>query len=178
MSYPRNRIGQLNDNQRNQIYLEVLNQHITSNSIIVNVTDGSMLGLASSKMGAKKVYLLESNYLSKKTIELFIKDNDIKNVEIVECNGNLPTASEIDLVFGEPYFVSSILPWDSLRYWYIVSKYPKNIPKIPKGAIIRGVAMDFKDLQKIRAPLGNCEGFDLSIFDELIEVTTLMIYHI
>ena len=35
---------------------------------------------------------------------------------------------------------------------------------------IKAVALKFRDLHKIRIPVGDCEGFDISEFDKLIEV--------
>lgn len=37
---------------------------------------------------------------------------------------------------------------------------------------MKAIAVDFKDLWKIRHPINNCEGFQLNSFDTLIEVRT------
>ena len=121
-------------------------------------------------MGVKKLYLLETNSLSRKTIEMFLIKNNINNVIIIDSTDQLPTTNEINLIFAEPYYVTSILPWDNLHFWYLASKYTKSIQRVPQKAVIRGVVMEFKDLHKIRAPLGICEGFDLTIFDNLVQV--------
>jgi len=94
-------------------------------------------------------------------------------VKIIELVDGLPEASEIDFIFGEPYFLNSIVPWENLRFWYLTSKYPSSIARMPIAATIKALAVEFKDLQKIRAPLGICEGFDLSSFDKLIQVGSI-----
>ncbi len=35
---------------------------------------------------------------------------------------------------------------------------------------MKAIAVEFKDLWKIRSPVGMCEGFKLQTFDKLIEV--------
>lgn len=170
IAYSRTRIGQLNDTIRNQRYVKALQKKITPNSVCLCVSDGCLLALVIARLGAK-VFLLEQNFLSRRTMEMFVQVNELSDrIKIVESVNGLPEASEIDFIFGEPYFLSSIVPWENLRFWYLASKYPSSISRMPVIATIRAVAVEFKDLQKIRAPLGTCEGFDLSSFDKLIQV--------
>lgn len=104
-------------------------------------------------------------------MEMFVQVNGLSDrVKILESVDNLPGANEINFIFGEPYFLSSIVPWENLRFWYLASRYPSSIARMPIAATIRAAAVEFKNLQKIRAPLGTCEGFDLSSFDRLIQV--------
>ncbi|EGI67279.1 Protein arginine N-methyltransferase 7 [Acromyrmex echinatior] len=172
IAYSRTRIGQLNDTVRNQRYVKALQKKVTPNSVCLCVTDGCLLALVIAKLGAK-VFLLEQNFLSRRTMEMFVQVNELSDrIKIVESVDDLPEASEIDFIFGEPYFLSSIVPWENLRFWYLTSKYPSSISRMPVMATIRAVAVEFKDLQKIRAPLGTCEGFDLSSFDKLIQISS------
>lgn len=180
LALSRTRIGQWNDESKNKQYIKSIQKQITSDSVCLCLSDASLLGLSIAKMNIKKLYILETNSLSRKTLEMFIEKNNLINqVTIIDSFENLPSSDEISLVFAEPYYISSILPWDNLHFWYLVSKYPKHIMRIPQKAVIKGVVMEFKDLQKIRAPLGTCEGFDLTIFDDLIQVTikTTVIHH-
>lgn len=181
IAYSRTRIGQLNDTVRNQRYLQALRKKVTPNSVCLCVSDGCLLALAIARLGAK-VFLLEQNFLSRRTMEMFVQTNGFSDrVKIVESVDGLPEASEIDFIFGEPYFLSSIVPWENLRFWYLASRYPSSIARMPVTATIKAAAVEFKDLQKIRAPLGTCEGFDLSSFDRLIQVgsvSSLFSFHI
>lgn len=63
-----------------------------------------------------------------------------------------------------------MLPWDDLQFWYIRSSLADCIKVIPGSARLMAMAMQFDNLHKIRAPLGVCQGLDLSIYDTLIEV--------
>ncbi|XP_047371347.1 protein arginine N-methyltransferase 7 isoform X2 [Vespa velutina] len=169
IAYSRTRIGQLNDKERNNKYIEALSKKVKPNTTCLCFSDGCFLGLAAAQLGAKKVYILETNFLSQKTIEMFIKTNNLEDkIEIISTD-KLPPASMIDLIFGEPYFISSIVPWENLRFWYLASQYSSQVQKLPIAATIKAVAVEFKDLHKIRAPLGVCEGFDLSSFDKLVQ---------
>ncbi|XP_008551526.1 protein arginine N-methyltransferase 7 isoform X1 [Microplitis demolitor] len=173
IAYSRTRLGQLNDSERNNKYINALKKHITSDTTCLCISDGSLIGIAAANLGAKKVILFEPNYLSRRSIECFIDANDLNNkIKIIEsieqfaCNDNDDKSNY--LIIGEPYYANSIFPWDNLRFWYLASTYANGIKSVPMSACIRGVIVEFKDLHHIRAPLGVCEGFDLTIFDKLI----------
>ena len=173
VAYSRTRIGQLNDQKRNEKYIKALEKKVTSDTVCLCLSDGSLLSLAAVKLGAKKVYVLETNFLSRKSTEMFVKANELsEKIEIIESIDDLPPESMIDLIFGEPYFVTSIVPWENLYFWYLISRYSSQVQRIPIKATIMGVVIEFKDLHKIRAPLGICEGFDLSIFDKLVQASS------
>ena len=173
VAYSRTRIGQLNDQKRNEKYIKALEKKVTSDTVCLCLSDGSLLSLAAVKLGAKKVYVLETNFLSRKSTEMFVKANELsEKIEIIESIDDLPPESMVDLIFGEPYFVTSIVPWENLYFWYLTSKYSSRVQRIPIKATIMGVVIEFKDLHKIRAPLGICEGFDLSIFDKLVQASS------
>jgi len=108
---------------------------------------------------------------------MFVQTNKLsEKIKIIESANDLLKINEnFDFIFGEPYFISSIVPWENLRFWYLASKFPSNISRMPIAATIKAVAVEFKDLQKIRAPLGICEGFDLSSFDRLVQVRALLL---
>ncbi|XP_058792980.1 protein arginine N-methyltransferase 7 [Phymastichus coffea] len=170
LAFSRTRIGQWNDLSRNKKFLEALSKNVSTDTVALCLTDSSLLGLSIAKMGIKKLYLFETNSLSRKTMEMFIEKNNLANsVTIVDSLDNLPSNNEVSLLLAEPYYVTSILPWDNLHFWYLASRYSRKISRIPQRATIKGVAMEFKDLHKIRAPLNVCEGFDMTIFDDLVQ---------
>ncbi|KAG7187839.1 hypothetical protein KM043_016875 [Ampulex compressa] len=173
VAYSRTRIGQLNDDSRNEKYIKALRKKITPNTVCLCLSDGSLLGFMALKLGARKIFILETNFLSRNTMKTFVKANNLSTkVEIVESIDDLPPNDAINLIFGEPHFISSIVPWENLRFWYLISDYSSRIERIPSAARIRAVAVEFKDLHKIRAPLGVCEGFDLSSFDRLVQASS------
>ncbi|XP_011504420.1 PREDICTED: protein arginine N-methyltransferase 7 [Ceratosolen solmsi marchali] len=175
LAFSRTRIGQWNDENRTHKYLEALRKKITPDLVCLCLTDTSLLGLSIAKMGIKKLYLLETNSLSRKTVKMFISKNNLDDiVTIIDSIDNLPSSDKINLVFAEPYYVTSILPWDNLHFWYLSSKYSSpHITFIPKRAVIKAVPMEFKDLQKIRANLGICEGLDMTVFDNLVQSSSV-----
>lgn len=176
IAYSRTRIGQLNDMSRNKKYIQALRKKITSNSVCLCLSDGCLLALAIARMGGK-VFLLEQNSLSRRTMKMFVRTNELsEQIRIVKSIDDIPDASEINFIFGEPYFLSSIVPWENLIFWYHTSKYPSNIARMPIAATIKAAVVEFKDLHKIRAPVGICEDFDLSYFDRLVQVRNLLIY--
>ncbi|XP_014226087.1 protein arginine N-methyltransferase 7 isoform X1 [Trichogramma pretiosum] len=170
LALSRTRIGQWNNESRNQKYLQAIQNKVRPDATCLCLSDSSLLGLSIANMNIKKLYILETKPLSKRTIEMFINANNLEEkVSVIDSVDKLPAFSEFDLIFGEPYFVTSILPWDNFYFWYLISKDSKNIPRIPEKAVIKGVAVEFRDLHKIRAPLGICEGFDMTMFDDLVK---------
>lgn len=83
----------------------------------------------------------------------------------------------MNLVLGEPVFDSSVLPWHNLYF----SRWIKDILQeglladgvtkiLPGKAHVYAIAIEMKDLWKIRAPVHKTQEIDLSIFDKLIDV--------
>ncbi|XP_043285882.1 protein arginine N-methyltransferase 7 isoform X2 [Venturia canescens] len=173
LAYSRTRIGQLNDAKRNEKYVRALHKRINSDTVCLCLSDGSILSLAAASLGAKRVIALEPCCLSRRTLENFVKANDLESrVTIIESIDDLPDNEKPSFVFGDPYYVTSILPWDNLRFWYLATHCAPGVPRIPEAAKIRAVAVQFKDLHKIRAPLDICEGFDLSTFDKFVQASS------
>lgn len=70
--------------------------------------------------------------------------------------------------------MNSILPWDGLAFAYIFKDVKhlltNNFKVFPKSVSIKAIAVCFSNLNKIRKPLGECQGFVMKDFDDLIEV--------
>lgn len=170
----RTRIGQLNDNIRNKRFLNLLENEIDNRSVVLALNDCSLLALSCAALGARQVYCLETNRYARQVQNMYVKANNLKNVDFLESLDGFMDFSNVTHVFGEPSFISSIVPWDNFYFGTLLSeiysKLPSNVKIIPGRAVIYAVAVEFLDLHKIRAPLGQCEGFDLNIFDQLVEV--------
>lgn len=178
-AFSRTRAGQINDNLRNKKYLKVLEDEIKNDSVVLILSDGSLLGLAISKVSAK-VYCLESNRYSSKVLQSYVEANQLKNVKIIHCLSEIDNLDEITCVFGEPNFLSALVPWDNFYFGTLLSqirsKLRSDVVIIPRQATIHAIAVEFLDLHKIRSPLGVCEGFDLAIFDEFVEVSLVITF--
>ncbi|KAG8230327.1 hypothetical protein J437_LFUL000598 [Ladona fulva] len=79
------------------------------------------------------------------------------------------------MVFGEPNFFSSLLPWHNLRFWFKKDSlsellHPEAV-LLPRGASIWAMPVSFVDLWKIRAPVHSAEGLRMESFDQLIELS-------
>lgn len=175
----RTRIGQLNDGTRVKKWLAILTENVGNDSTVLVLSHSCYVALASVKLGAKKVYILENNMLLKRLLKDYVDSNGFKNVEIVD---NVQEVSpeklnEVDVVFSEPYFTTNILPWDSLLFAYLlkdVGQFLRDDVKVfPGRAVVKAVAVDFENLYKIRAALGECQGFSMKTFDDLIEVNVI-----
>ncbi|KAJ3662367.1 hypothetical protein Zmor_006721 [Zophobas morio] len=179
MTVSRTRVGQINDSLRNKKYISLLEKNVNRNSVILVLSDGFYLSLCAAKLGAKKIYYIETNHLSRKILLDFIQHNEISNVEIFENIEALQSHEHLDkinMVFGEPYFLNNILPWDNLLFSYLLKGVKTLLTgdaKIfPKTVVIKALAVKFSDLNKIRLPLGECEGFLMKDFDELIQTSS------
>ncbi|XP_066254433.1 protein arginine N-methyltransferase 7 [Euwallacea similis] len=174
VAFSRTRIGQLNDTKRYKKFLRILEENIDKDSCILFLSDSFHYGLVASKLGAKKLYFLDTNMICRKVLKEFIKHNKIDNAVILEDAKSLKNIdlNTVSIVFGEPYFTSTILPWDNLLFLYlrgsIRTVLNKNVKVFPKSCNVKAVAVNFENLNKIREPLGICEGFSMANFDHLI----------
>nr|CAH7724015.1 unnamed protein product [Callosobruchus chinensis] len=177
VAFSRTRIGQMNDMKRNKKYLGLLEKYVNKDSTILILSEGFYCSLAAMKLGASKMYIMETNHLSRRVLQDYINFNKLYNVEVIPSLEKLCEINfkDVTMVIGEPYFLSSILPWDNLLFIYLMkgicSYLPDNVQIFPKRASIKAVAMHFHDLHKIRSPLKVCEGFHMEEFDELIEAS-------
>lgn len=177
-SNSRTRIGMLNDPVRNKNYLKILEKIITPASVVLSISNGSLLPLVAAKLGAKRVFAVE-NSLNKRIMESFSDFNKCSDqVKFVEKPAESLTSEDVDnevvdVLLSEPYFSSSLLPWDLLYFWYLRSSLTpllsSSVKVVPQKATILAMAVDFRDLWKIRAPVGNAEGFNLSAFDKMVQ---------
>ncbi|XP_059148867.1 protein arginine N-methyltransferase 7-like isoform X2 [Physella acuta] len=179
VAFSRSRLGQINDSERNVFYTKVLQTHITSDTVCLVISDGSMLPLMAACLGAKKVFYLDSSWSCRKVIKEMVNFNQLGDkVCVLEKNVEDITAEDleqlkIDVVVAEPFFQSASLPWEHLYFWYalhhVQAHLSESVVILPKSMTIQAIAVHFENLQKIRSPVGYCEGFNITEFDKLIE---------
>lgn len=177
MAWSRTHVSHLNDEKQGRILRNQLKQDITKDSIVLDLNGSSLLGLVTAKM-AKKVYIHETSQFNINILEDYMKANDIANVEILtEINKDSSVLKEITNVVFDPIRSSSILPWEDLKSAYILYGFKEqlaNVSVIPAGFSLWAMPVQFLDLHKIREPVRNCEGFDVTIFDRLVEVSVFL----
>ena len=176
MTYSRSRIGQLNQSARNKRYLNYLEESVKSDTKMMVLGEGCILGLSATRLGASKIWCHEPNRYSKHFMDSLAKYNEISNVEFLENLEDLndDILKSLTHIFAEPYFLTSILPWDNFYFGTLLMKIKEKLPATiqisPFGARIYCMPVEFLDLHKIRTPLKVCEGFDLKHFDKMVEV--------
>ncbi|XP_071451917.1 protein arginine N-methyltransferase 7 isoform X2 [Hetaerina americana] len=192
-SFSRTRIGALNDENRRTKYASAISQHLSKLpstgsgesdiTAILCLSEGSLLGLLTARMAEKafggrkcKVVCEDRNSRSKKIWDTFVLTNQLgDSVKILEEVGNVDDLGGVkaSMVLGEPHFCSSLLPWHNLHFWYRKAQLSHLLHPdaliMPVGASIWAMAVQFKDLWKIRAPVHCVEGFKVEDFDQLIE---------
>ncbi|XP_030374210.1 protein arginine N-methyltransferase 7 [Scaptodrosophila lebanonensis] len=175
MTYSRSRIGQLNQAKRNKAYLRQLEQTITKDSHVLVLGDGCLLGIATAKMEAVSVICHEPHRFSRRLLTSITKKNQLNNVKFID---RLEQLGETELkalthIVAEPYFLNAILPWDNFYFGTLLLKIQQqlnlSVVITPCVARIFALPVHFLDLHKIRTPVGNCEGFDLTLFDKMVE---------
>ncbi|XP_013792349.1 protein arginine N-methyltransferase 7-like, partial [Limulus polyphemus] len=175
----RMRIGMLNNSYRYQQYAKALERMISPKSVCLCLGDENLLPLIASKLGVSKVFTVENQAFCHRVILNYIEANDLKEkIRILTKSPEDLTSEDlsgekVDLLLAEPFFSTSLLPWDCLRFWYLRSTLsqilidPNHI--LPRKVTLKGLGVHFLDLWKIRAPAGKAESFDLTAFDKLIE---------
>lgn len=197
MSWSRSRISELSSRRlwrdvetaAARVNRLLQQEYINSGSVVlVYPSDATLLPLAvqgSCRRPFLRQLQLESTVLSAMLMESVYKSAGVDicvkcsaNDLLVELKklaaGSNHSSLEI-CVIAEPHSLSAVLPWNAINFWYICGQIRKELPGhrcrllAPKHLRIWGVAMEFQDLWKIRAPVGaNCKGFDLQPFDQLI----------
>lgn len=181
VAFSRSRLGMLSDPVRREVYIRTLRKDLNDESICLSVSDGSLLPLVAARLGAKHIYTIETNPLCNRLIKDFIEYNNLsEKITVLDKRPEDVTSNDVkdkvDLIIGEPIFQTSLLPWDNVYLSYAINELSNqikgNAKVLPSCMIIYGVAVEYSDLWKIRADVGNCEGFDLRHFDELIELSS------
>ncbi|NP_001017321.1 protein arginine N-methyltransferase 7 [Xenopus tropicalis] len=179
ITWNRARFGELNDRNRTKLYLEALKKVATPSSTCLFVSDGSLLPVLAHSLGARQIYTLESSSISQHLMEKLFQVNHLgEKIQVLQKSADSLTPADfqdmkISALIGEPFFTTSLLPWHNLYFWYSRTALSKNLAKdcavLPYSASLHVVAVEFKDLWRIRSPCGICEGFDVSIMDEMIK---------
>lgn len=170
----RSRLAMLNDDARNAKYAAALRRVVTGQSVCLCVGNGSLLPLMAAKLGAKKVFVLDSDDRLVGLLESYAKHNGLLDrIHVLPDNPSTLEEEKADVVLSEPFFSFSLLPWHNLHFWALRHSlspllHPKAVT-LPAACALYGVAVQFRDLWKIRAPVGEAEGFQLAAFDRLIE---------
>ncbi|KAM4017805.1 protein arginine N-methyltransferase 7 isoform 2-T5 [Anomaloglossus baeobatrachus] len=149
ITWNRARFGELNDLCRMDKYKKALKEILTPSTVCLCVSDGSTLPMLAHSVGAAQVFTLESSSVAHQLMD------------------------KVTALIGEPFFTTSLLPWHNLRFWYSRTSLSENLASdclvLPISASLYVLAVEFKDLWRIRSPCGNCEGFDISIMDKMIK---------
>ncbi|CAN7991097.1 unnamed protein product [Ixodes hexagonus] len=177
MSLSRTRIGMLNDTTRNRIYASALEKVVTQDSVCLCLGTGSLIPFMAAKLGAKKVYVIEGDTILHALVTEYAACNRLQGVRVLEKEPLHLTQDDLDeranLLLSEPFFSTSLLPWHNLQFWFLRPEIEHLLaPKattLPGTAVFYGMAVEFDHLWKIRAPVREAEGFDLSAFDELVQ---------
>lgn len=179
LAFSRTRIGQMNDNLRTKKFLRILENEINEQATVFFIGDGSLMGLAAAALKARHVYLLDSNKYTRQVLQKYIDFNKLENVSLVADTEDACIAWDtLTHIIGEPYISTSIVPWDNFHFGDVIDRLISRIDGskvkiLPKSCTIEAIPIECLDLQKIIAPFGHCETFDLTIFDKIIEVSLL-----
>lgn len=175
LAFSRTRIGQMNDNARTKQFLRILEDEVSDESTVLFISDGSLIGLSIAAMKVKHLFLLDANRYSRAVVQKYVAFNDLQNLTVIEdlSDERIPLA-DVTHVIGEPSFCSAIVPWDNFYFGDLVDQIrpglSENVRILPRKATVEAMPVECLDLQKIIAPFNVCESFDLTIFDNIIEV--------
>ena len=178
--WSRPRFSMVNDCKRRQQFYTLYKKLVRNGaSVGLVISDGSLLCILAVMAGFQKIYVLEPEYAARRVIEQIVSANGLKDkIILLPMTADQLTKTDIpeklEVVLGEPFFLSSLAPWHDLYFWYATRKVVSMFdnPKIevyPGSACLKAIAVELKDLWKIKAPLGSVEGFNVQAFDRLIE---------
>ncbi|VDM75282.1 unnamed protein product [Strongylus vulgaris] len=107
--------------------------------------------------------------------EEYISYYKFANVNVVKSTADV--SADQNVIIGEPFYLSAMTPWQNLRFWYDVQSLKKRLGSsteiYPQTATLYGMCERFDHLQNTAAPVGEVNGFDLSLFDDLSQKARL-----
>uniref|UniRef100_UPI00358E46C4 protein arginine N-methyltransferase 7 isoform X1 n=2 Tax=Myxine glutinosa TaxID=7769 RepID=UPI00358E46C4 len=177
----RARLGELNDVARTNLYEQALQKVIRRGDVCLSVGDGSLLPVMAAAKSFSKVFSVEISSMSQQVIKKVLQANDLTDsVEIInkrpeDISSDDLQGKKVSVLIAEPFFTTSLLPWHNVYFWYARSALDPLLRSdariLPHSATLHLMAVEFQDLWKIRAPVGECEGFDVSVMDEMIQAS-------
>ncbi|XP_067929621.1 protein arginine N-methyltransferase 7-like isoform X2 [Watersipora subatra] len=171
-AYTRSRLAMLGNVSTISKYSSTLHRLVDDSTVVLCVSECSFLPYLLARLGAKKVYTQECDFVGAANLaKSVISYNDLSDKIYLygEEELSVEAMSQVTLVVGEPYFCRSFLPWNDLRFWYTRSRLSQSVDVFPISAHLVGMAVQFDNLHKIRQPVKECEGFDLNLYDSMIE---------
>ncbi|XP_028392540.1 protein arginine N-methyltransferase 7-like [Dendronephthya gigantea] len=178
--WSRPRFSMVNHHKRRKQFYTLFKKLVKNGaSVALVISDGSLLSVLGVMAGFKKVYVLEPEVATRRVIQQIVTANGFTDRIVLLSKTadqltKMDIQDEVDVILGEPFFISSLVPWHDLYFWYASRSVMSNLcdHKIkvnPGSACLKAVAVELDDLWKIRAPLGSVEGFNVQAFDKLIE---------
>lgn len=79
LAVSRMRLGQMNDDRRNESFVRVLEKVVNHDTICVTLGDCCLLGLMVCQFGAKKVYAVESNAHCRRVVQKWVERNRLQD---------------------------------------------------------------------------------------------------
>lgn len=176
----RPRLGQLNDVGSLEIAKSAIERVISKSNDKINVLfigDASFIPFVIEKVAGdqvKNIFCTSKTYFTKDFYTSFAKANDCVKLRLINSVDDVPEQETIDVIYGEPFFTSTDLPWDLLHFWKQVSNVRQeslssSFVIIPNRAVVKAVLVQFDHLWKIRAPVTETQGFNLGDFDKLVQ---------
>jgi len=177
LAMSRTRLGQINSQARNEVLAAAVRKMIRAGGeeeTILVISEQSLLGLLAARLGARNVvHCCEQNHYMRDYILACARQNNIDCRLTLRDTDWLATASlsSVASVVAEPHFTVSALPWHNLLFWFVISSLdlPASVNISPCKARMFCLPVNYRDLWKIRAPLGEVEGFKMGHFDKIIE---------
>lgn len=125
------------------------------------------------------MYVLEINKIRKRCLESFIAENNLENkLTILEKSFHELSQTDYDttkfnILLSELAFSQALLPWENLYFYYgcknVTSLTGSNeIKFLPERIVLKAIAVEYENLDKIRSHVNVCEGFNLAEFDKVI----------
>ncbi|TKR64488.1 hypothetical protein L596_025011 [Steinernema carpocapsae] len=165
----RNSLFRMNDVDSDTSLKNLLKKECTGKDVLV-VNEGSLIGLTTAEF-AKSVTVVDTNPHFRGILQGYSSHNKLANVVIISSFNEV--SQKPDLIVGEPFYLSSMLPWNNLRFWYdtdaMRKRFNAKIDTLIKNFVLYAIPLNFEHLWKIASPVGTVEGFDLSRFDDVCQ---------
>ncbi|CAF0867765.1 unnamed protein product [Didymodactylos carnosus] len=157
--------------------LTVLLSKSSSTPRCLYIGDGLLLPLLLLTMYENvELYLIQTNKHLIRVLNQILENNykcyRIINKSLASLTIDDFDQNNLDFILSEPYFSTSLLPYDNLHFYYSLQTckifLKSNFISMPNRAKILCIALEFDHLHKIRLPVEKCCDFNLKPFDDKI----------
>ena len=172
VSLNRNRIHMMNHRKYEHLLKSALTSlpNLTSKSVLLAGNFSLPILKVVLELNISEIICEESNSMCLRTLRKLVKNHSARNrVQIVSSIGE---NTKVDLILGEPFYMSSLLPWHHAFVFLEICRKlrlrDKDVTPFPSRGCIKCALIRTTHLHRLRASVGKVHGVNLEAFNKVV----------